>query len=337
MKAFFWMHQKHLVYHPHGMRPHGFGLGHGSLIVFSFLSYIPWMSALQKTHVWISRCFGGNRYGSLTYDGGIAYDLLPSGSRWLVKGRLSYLYPDLHHQNVALRTAYLDRAIDCLLQQTKEQTCIVILGAGFDSRSLRYLGKEQKNLTKWNEIDLPVVSCQKRKLLERFKSRRPFSNLPNLFAADLNDIEAVKCLLPSIRDYYARKENVVSIDFVIEAVLMYLEKTNVVPLLTSCWVEAKKVSPLVTFCFADRLPVQIDEACPYVEEKQARDLFLSLGVEIVDWQCKPGRARHMGVGKVIFWAKIKIYLFYAWVQKIFKYCLPRPYYCNFSVETVCPL
>lgn len=44
-------------------------------------------------------------------DEALAYDLLPPVTRRVVARPLARLYPLLHHQNVALRTAFLDRHV----------------------------------------------------------------------------------------------------------------------------------------------------------------------------------------------------------------------------------
>ena len=69
--------------------------------------------------------------------------MLPPSARWLVARPLCWLYPRLHHQNVALRTAFLDRALaDALAGAARagggvERLSVVVLGAGFDARALR--------------------------------------------------------------------------------------------------------------------------------------------------------------------------------------------------------
>ena len=57
---------------------------------------------------WMKAIAGNRRRG---YDGGVAYDLLPPVTRVVVSRPLAWLYPRLHHQNIALRTAYLDKAV----------------------------------------------------------------------------------------------------------------------------------------------------------------------------------------------------------------------------------
>lgn len=60
-------------------------------------------------------------------------------TRWVVRWPLSLLYPLLHHQNVALRTAFLDRAVRADVASAGEAAAplVVTLGAGFDVRQQR--------------------------------------------------------------------------------------------------------------------------------------------------------------------------------------------------------
>ena len=125
-----------------------------------------------------------------------AYDLLPSATRWLVSPALRRLYPPLHHQSVAMRTAYLDALlVDALRPATAgERVRVVVLGAGFDTRFFRLVApprlstppppqqqqkqQKQQQLSEdapqalipaadidWIELDLPEVVAQKAAML----------------------------------------------------------------------------------------------------------------------------------------------------------------------------
>lgn len=107
------------------------------------------------------KAISGNRLGSPTFDGFIAYDLLPPITRMIVGFPFCWLFPNLHHQNVALRTAFLDSSLlqvllknsirkqgsphdedSSLLKVTESRgdmtPRVITLGAGFDTRSLRF-------------------------------------------------------------------------------------------------------------------------------------------------------------------------------------------------------
>ena len=272
------------------------------------------------------KAISGNRLGSMTFDGFVAHDLLPSFTRMIVSFPLCWLYPNLHHQNVALRTAFLDSALFAAVDNdsipsTKDAPAlstkntiprIITLGAGFDTRSLR-LGSNDTNTGKrtdnkvaadFYEVDLPAVVVQKSSVFKRFLVRRPDSIMPKLYAADLNDLDGVKWQLRNIFTEGAQV-NAIGVEkrptiFVIEAVLMYLEEKNVMPLLKMCMSEAATYSSSVQLCFADRLPnMPHNDKDLHIEKKAAETLLKSVGLDLKVWQPKPGRARHMGIAQYI--------------------------------------
>jgi hypothetical protein len=300
------------------------------------------------------KAIAGNRRGSETDDGGIAHDLLPPVTRNIVGFPLASLYPKLHHQNVALRTAFLDRALNEILDElgpsdgrradadssgSGSDVRVITLGAGFDTRSLRFrnpkasvptkihAGKQKRGsvtepsrarsraVPQFFEIDLSSVVEQKRKILNRFLSRRPEfqGRLPSLLEADLNDLEGVQMQLKRVFDGSAEHEGSGSDPSIssrqnrgakkptivlVEAVLMYLDQNKVVPLLSSCMKEAAQHSSSVHFCFADRFPdMPYSDIDPDEERYAAEKLLKGINLELVSWQGKPGRARHMGVAK----------------------------------------
>ncbi|KAL3936903.1 MAG: hypothetical protein SGBAC_007872 [Bacillariaceae sp.] len=152
-----------------------------------------------------------------------SYRLLPPTTRWMLSIIPSSLFPRWFHANIELRTAYLNRAIDQMIDQridlweeaarkeeklvsikehvlhVQEQTSdtrhqqnqsnqilregtprrpkirLVILGAGYDTRSIRLL--QQGRVDQVWEFDLPPVMESKRWLLQRrglWKPRIPF-------------------------------------------------------------------------------------------------------------------------------------------------------------------
>ena len=286
-----------------------------------FLHY--WDSCLSKnTNLNLAvlwwKSISGNRKGTIVADGGIAYDFLPSFTRLLVSFPLAYLYPNLHHQNVAIRTRYLDTMIKTEIASirkaygSEELIDIVVLGSGFDPRAVKFLGNaeergEEIGLVNWSEVDLPEVIEQKCKIFARFLSRRKkvFSaRMPSLYGGDLNDIAKIKDVLNAI---LKKNDETGSLIIVVEAVLMYLQEEKVKPLLQMCFNEVGKVhsNRRVSFVFADRLDNEISgnvvNCCKTLkEEKNAACRYLNdIGMELVDWRPKPGRARHMGVARVL--------------------------------------
>jgi len=65
-------------------------------------------SSLNRACLWW-KAIAGNDEKSPVFDNGLAYDLLPPGSRIIVGRRVVRFYPRLHHANVEIRTAYLNR------------------------------------------------------------------------------------------------------------------------------------------------------------------------------------------------------------------------------------
>ena len=128
--------------------------------------------------VWL-KAIAGNRGLEGTHDDGAAYAMLPHFTRRVVSWPLCYLYPRLHHANVALRTAYLDREVQRELSAAAgAPATVVVLGAGFDTRAPR--SGAAHDGVRWAEVDLPEVVAQKQRLLARAERRRPRLSLVNM-------------------------------------------------------------------------------------------------------------------------------------------------------------
>ena len=134
--------------------------------------------------LWLKAIAGNRKRGGYP-DGGLSYDLLPPVTRRLMSPPLVRAYPRMHHQNVAIRTAYIDRAILAELKRMRSATDggqeppppppprVIILGAGFDVIAFR-LDSRAPPGTLWTEIDLPSVTHQKSALVQRrLLERRP--------------------------------------------------------------------------------------------------------------------------------------------------------------------
>jgi Leucine carboxyl methyltransferase len=267
------------------------------------------------------KAISGNRFGSSTFDGFFAYDLLPHLTRLIVGFPFCWIYPNLHHQNVALRTAFLDLSLLHAIRSKQNVSQIstvtstptgvdltprvITLGAGFDTRSLRFQNagdkiSEKMMIADFHELDLPAVVAQKTNVFKRFLLRRPNSKMPKLYGVDLNDFEEVNRQLMKIfsedkpSDEMSKKRPTV---FMVEAVLMYLKEENVMPLLRMCMLKAAKHSSSVQLCFADRLPGMPYDVDLDVEKQAAVDLLRTVGLDLKTWQPKPGRARHMGIAE----------------------------------------
>ena len=212
-------------------------------------------------------------------DDELARAMLPASSRWLIGRPLCWLYPRFHHALIAERTRYIDAAIaDAALQPSD---CVVSLGAGFDTRALRYSGS-------WVEIDLPDVAGQKRCISERLLRNSPSlaGRAPRLVAADLASADGLDALRDALCASGAARVVVI-----IEALLIYLPHDACRALLRECATGASLI------IFTDQLP-----AVPYGaddEAEQAVSLLADCGLELVphSWRTKRGFARHMGVAR----------------------------------------
>lgn len=90
------------------------------------------------------------------YDYSLSYDLLPPVTRTIVSGKLVGCYPRLHHANVEIRTAYLDKSIVNVintilkddhddneqqqqLHNRRKKIRLIVMGGGYDTRSIKLL------------------------------------------------------------------------------------------------------------------------------------------------------------------------------------------------------
>jgi hypothetical protein len=255
-----------------------------------FKAVIPVLHAFDRcragdTHLNLSvawwKAIAGNRRGVSTSDGGLAWDLLPPVSRQIVRYPLCLLYPRLHHQNVALRTSYIDSTCRSEMQRAHargQRVRLVSVGAGFDTRSFKMAAPDplslaslsspsDVNLVRSYELDLPDVVAQKTRVIEqRLLRRRPHLTpyAPTLIAADLNDPSPFFDIL---FEEITKKEGLtragagagagdggaqsdVHTIFVCEALMIYLKAPEV--LLRESARLARSIGS-ASLCFADRL------------------------------------------------------------------------------------
>lgn len=228
------------------------------------------------------------------YDDSLSFDILPRGTRWIVAK--PKLYPRLHHANVEIRTAFLDRSVTRYAEENQKcRIRLVSLGAGYDVRSIKL--KERKVIDRAYELDLPEVVRAKQRIFasERFQRRRPHIKgdaLPAFYAADLNDLDAVKKTLKKI--LHGLETNDSSQDdwhtiFLFEAVMIYLNDGVPRALLQACSDALKSTKSRGSLVFADRL-----ENVPGGDKDVGTQELASLGWNVVEWLPKPGLARHMG-------------------------------------------
>lgn len=259
------------------------------------------------------KAIGANHWRGLD-DGGLGYDLLPPVTRRIVAKPFASLYPLLHHQNVLLRSAFLDIHVEAELRRTgcggstgsggsTVSDVVVVLGAGFDLRSLRLKSPEAR-AAQWVEVDLPHVIDQRKRLLARLARRRSpletrIASLTQL-AANLSVASEVRAVLRTgLRASPARGHAGVASGghaiFVVEALMIYLAPEVAAAMLRACVEEARAAGAShATLCFADRLP-HVSGCC----REEARGVLRTAGFVSDDaaWLPKPGLARHMGVAR----------------------------------------
>lgn len=257
------------------------------------------------------KAIAGNRRGSKLDDQGFAYDLLPPFTRMIVSYPLCWLFPNLHHQNVAMRTVYLDKALDRCLEETVKldkqisTVEIVTFGAGFDTRSLRYLNNDSSKNSRFlhfHEFDLSHVVQSKNCMFQRLIERRKSQNiqLPKLYSCDLNHENQITSALNQVKgDIHSRpSKGERTIIFVFEAVAMYLNPGATERLLELCnqFIHNNGVKTSY-LCFTDRFPSTNAGLTDLIEEeKQLCQVFLNRHkFQLLDFLPKPGRARHMGL------------------------------------------
>jgi hypothetical protein len=251
------------------------------------------------------------------------YHLLPRLSRWILFRAIPVgMYPRWFHANIELRTAYLNRAlkdeIEHVLQTTNKTSIeLVILGGGYDTRSIRTLYRYPRTVIRrvW-ELDFESVVASKQRLLESSLYRQ----VPQLASScreslrfrgvNLNQLEEVDSALAQIHQEQQQDEGDTRHHTIIltEAVLMYLDDGIPLQILQRC-VDRFGASH-VSWIFVDRLrDLPEDDFSPssiannddlLSSRKVATDYLASLiGWQVVDWWIKPGATRHMGVARPI--------------------------------------
>ena len=259
-------------------------------------------SSLSLAVLWW-KALSGNDASSPAADGGLSYDLLPSGSRKIVSRLMRRLYPRLHHANVEIRTAYLDRAVTKIVKDVRQMDAsrnqrirLIVLGGGYDIRSVKL--RERGLIDEAIELDLPQVVEAKRKLLtNRLLKRRGMkeSVLPTLYSIDLNDIDGVRKQLVDIVTRGDEAEwNQWHNIFLFEGVMIYLNDGVPSALLRTC--SGVLICNVLSgsLVFADRL-----ENVPEGKEQAAEIELSSNGWSLNEWLPKPGLARHMGKSSLI--------------------------------------
>ena len=122
---------------------------------------------------------------------------------------------------VSARTVFLNEGCDAFLSSPAcaggKDCQVVIFGAGFDTRSIRY----QREGLRFFEVDLPDTIEAKRVVHERYRDEvKPDVRLPTRIGWDLNDCEH-SSLLDHLADEHGFRRDVPTM-FISEAVMFYV-------------------------------------------------------------------------------------------------------------------
>lgn len=212
-------------------------------------------------------------------DDPVAYQLLPPASRWLVSPAVAPLWapvlPKLEW--IAQRTSFLDSTLDAWIDGLKAsgvspaEAQVVLLGAGYDTRALRYSGDQAPA---FYEVDLPVVTRAKGVLSSRYAAatgvRQP-AMLPLDLMTCASGAPALEALAPLGLDR-SRPTLVV-----FEAVLFYLSPPAKAALLREAAALLAEGHPASELALTDNLAPFLRSA----DRKDADDYFGgSLGLQL---------------------------------------------------------
>ncbi|GMH79004.1 hypothetical protein TrLO_g7719 [Triparma laevis f. longispina] len=219
-------------------------------------------------------------------------------SRVLTARGVRMLYPRLHHQNVKIRSKYIDTRIKEIVEEMAEDVLlkILIVGSGFDSRGVKLIEEYSDRDIEVYEFDLPKVIEEKRIVLNQSKLDKGVVGGLRLGGVDLNEIDEARGILLEVIRGGRRKQQQQQqqrVVIVLEAVIIYVDDpTAVLNLLAEVLRESGSGGTLV---FADRLP---KEQVSYANEGEAGTFLGDLGYELMDFLPKPGLASSMGVAKI---------------------------------------
>jgi len=243
----------------------------------------------------------------------VATTLLPETTRKLVNSEwgANILDPILPFAEwIKSRTDFIDTGLDHYLSSpicTDETTGIklecnvVLFGAGYDTRALRY---RHKHGTKANfiEVDLPSVVEGKAKLYKKFQREQDPTwdlekNGSTLVPFDLNEAGGSnpRSLIETLRDTGALKKDVPTL-FVSEAVLFYVNEDAIRNIMQEFFDfanggngESKRAETL--FCFTDSLKPFLD--VPFSNE--ARKWFDQNNMDLLQHRSRWGGAVHFAL------------------------------------------
>jgi len=229
----------------------------------------------------------------------IAFHLLPASTRFVVSegmvGAWKGLIPFCDW--IFKRTEYIDSILETFsgFQRTHEQATakqVVIIGAGYDTRSLRW----QQDGLNFFEVDLPEVLSGKQRLHAKYKEQLGKEGdalqLPKMVGLDLN--EAINVDLLKLLEAQGLRVDQPTM-FVFEAVLFYLEPEAVEAITGSIFQWAQKAEAEgaagaeAVITFTDSLK-GMGVTKPFLPD--VKSVFEPLGFEMLTHRSQWGGAVH---------------------------------------------
>jgi len=179
----------------------------------------------------------------------VAFDLLPRSTRGVVTAGLfdgvsGFL------EWVAARTKFLNEGCDAFLSSPAcaggKDCQVVVFGAGFDTRSIRY----QREGLRFFEVDLPETIEAKRVVQERYRDEvDPKVRLPTRVGFDLNGCEETS-LLELLENEHGLRRDVPTL-FISEAVMFYVNPKAIANLYAEIFQFGQKAEAM--YCFTDSM------------------------------------------------------------------------------------
>jgi len=208
----------------------------------------------------------------------IAYQLLPKSSRGVVEAGL-FDFTGNFLEWVAARTAFLNEGCDAFLSSPScangAKCQVVVFGAGFDTRSIRY----QREGLQFFEVDLPETIEAKRVVHERYRDEvNPDVRLPERIGFDLNDCEHMS-LLDKLEAEHGFDRDVPTM-FISEAVMFYVNPKAIASLYADIFAFGEKSEAM--YCFTDSMRPLVQG--PFADESM--QFFSKQGVDLLAHQAR---------------------------------------------------
>lgn len=216
----------------------------------------------------------------------IAYELLPPNTRDIIR-LLPRSGPLVNFQEfITSRTEFIDSAVDSFLAAGKEsqKPQIVLFGAGYDTRSLRYSGRAN-----FFEVDLQDVVDGKGRLHQYYREKISSlsEELPKRIGYDLND--ASDPLKPSLTTVLtdAGLHRDVPVLFIWEAVLFYVKPDAVM----SIFEDVFNYGDQSAVCLVDSLKPAVTTSFLH----DTRAFFDKYDLDVIDHNSRWGGAVHFAL------------------------------------------